>query len=212
LGNADAEEQVLIYQRTRALLPDLTLIVLEERLPQEVGFDVIYDLVDGRLVRRGADIPAAPAQPAVAAKPVEYVDEALRAVARSAIFADLPQATLRLLAASSEWRTVKAGDFVYQSGEPSAYVFVLVEGTAAIVRLMPDGEERHIVDLEPPEVIGDLELMAGTRRFSTIKARTDIRVLRIDGPMVMRLVAGNPALALKVIEAVGRRFTREDRG
>jgi len=212
LGNADGEEQALIYQRTRALLPDLTLIVLEERLPQAADFDVIYDLVDGRLTRRGAEVSAAPVQPVITtAKPAEYVDEALRAIARSAIFADLPQATLRLLAASSEWRTVKAGDFVYQSGEPSAYVFVLVEGTAAIVRLMPDGEERHVVDLEPPEVIGDLELMAGTRRFSTIRARTDIRVLRIDGPMVMRLVASNPALPLKVIEAVGRRFTQEDK-
>lgn len=212
LASSEPAQQAEIYRRTRELLPEMTLIVLEERLPDNATFDVIYDLVEGRLTPRG-DVPAmaavAQAQPHPAI-PVEHADEALRALTRNQVFADLPQASLRLLAASSVWRNVKAGDYIYRSGEPSSFVFVLVEGKAAIVRRMPGGEERHVVDLDPPEVIGDLELLAGTRRFSTIRAETDIRVLRIDGPVVMRLVASNPTLPMKVIQAVGRRFTRDD--
>lgn len=200
------EDQVAIYRRTRALLPDMTLIVLEERLNEPEMFDTVYDLVDGRLSER--DGRAAGPAKAEIAQDGEH-GAIMTVLVRSPIFADLPVQALRQIAAGSVWRVVKQGDFVFRSGESAEYVFLLAEGSAEMVRLMPGGELRHVVDMDPPEVIGDVELLAGTRRFSSVRAVSDCRFLRIDGPTILRLVSGDPRLPMKVIEAIGRRFTRD---
>ncbi|WP_370540532.1 cyclic nucleotide-binding domain-containing protein [Azospirillum sp. INR13] len=99
---------------------------------------------------------------------------------------------------------------MYRSGEQSEFVFVLAEGEAELVRLMPDNQPPlHIAYIKPPEVIGEVELLAGVRRFSTIRARTDLRLLRLDGAAMLRLLPSVPDLPMRVIQQIGKRLTSE---
>ncbi|WP_109108856.1 ABC transporter transmembrane domain-containing protein [Azospirillum sp. TSO35-2] len=209
LNSYDPEERTQIFQRMKELLPAMTLIVLEERIGEDPIFDTVYDLEDGRLVRRGQDGDAAE-DDYVPGEGDDTDESALRLLSRSTVFSDLPESVLRRLLTASEWRTVAAGEFIYRSGESSEFAFVLAEGEAELVRLMPGGQPPlHIAYIKPPEVFGDIELLSGGRRFSTIRARTDLRLLRLDGATVLRLLPSVPNLPLRVIQQVGRRLTSE---
>ena len=75
---------------------------------------------------------------------------------------------------------------------------------------MPDGQPPlHIAYIKPPEVIGELELLAGVRRFSSFRARTDLRLLRLDGATMLRLLSSAPDLPMRVIQQIGKRLTSE---
>ncbi|CAO3438649.1 ABC transporter transmembrane domain-containing protein [Azospirillum endophyticum] len=209
LNSYDPEERLRIFQRMKELLPTMTLIVLEERIADDPAFDALYDLEEGRLVRRGQN--GADHDEDTVPGDGEGTDEpALRLLSRSPVFSDLPETVLRRLLASSDWRTVAAGDFIYRSGEQSEFAFILAEGEVEQVRLMPDGQPPlHIAYIKPPEVIGELELLAGVRRFSSFRARTDLRLLRLDGPTMLRLLSAAPDLPMRVIQQIGKRLTSE---
>ncbi|MBP2302161.1 ABC transporter transmembrane domain-containing protein [Azospirillum picis] len=209
LNSYDPEERMRIFLRMKELLPTMTLIVLEERIGDNPAYDAIYDLEEGRLVRRGQQ-GAAPDEDTVAGEAGDTDEPALRLLSRSSVFSDLPERVLRRLLAGADWRNVAEGDFIYRSGEPSEFVFVLADGEAEQVRLMPDGQPPlHIAFIKPPEVFGELELLAGVRRFSTIRARTHLRLLRIDGATIQHLMPSVPDLPMRVIQQVGKRLTSE---
>lgn len=208
LNSYDQTEQMAIFKRMRDLLPEMKLIVLEERIEDDPAFDAIYDLEDGRLVRRGG--AAEDAEPEY--HDVQTDDEdavALRLLSRSTLFSDLPEAVLRRMLGSAVWRTVRAGDFIYRSGESSEFVFILAEGAVEQIRLMKEGDPLHLAYVRPTEAFGDVELLAGTRRFSTFRATTDARLLRLDGTTLMRMLPSIPSLPMRVIQQVGRRLTSE---
>lgn len=208
LNSYDPADRLDIIQRMKALLPTMTVIVLEDRLPDDARFDGLYDLEDGRLVRRGQSGGAAEADSAPDGSD-DADGMALRLLSRSTVFADLPESVLRRLLGGAEWRTVKPGGFIYRSGDVSEFVFVLAEGEAELVRLQPGRDPLHIADIKPPEVFGDLELLAGTRRFSTIRAKTGLRLLRLDGGTLLRILPSVPTLPMRVIQQIGRRLTSE---
>ncbi|WP_449233973.1 ABC transporter transmembrane domain-containing protein [Azospirillum doebereinerae] len=208
MNSYDPADRLDIIRRMKETLPDMTVIVLEDRLPDDAGFDCVYDLEEGRLVRRGQDDDAAEADSAPDGS--DDPDEtALRLLSRSTVFADLPESVLRRLLGGAEWRTVKPGDFIYRSGDVSEFVFVLAEGEAELVRLQAGRDPLHIAYIKPPEVFGDMELLAGTRRFSTIRAKTGLRLLRLDGTTLLRILPSVPSLPMRVIQQIGRRLTSE---
>ncbi|MBP2231525.1 putative ABC transport system ATP-binding protein [Azospirillum agricola] len=208
MNSYDPAERLEIFRRMKAALPTMTMIVLEDRIADDAAFDRVYDLEDGRLVPRGQDTDQDEDEGAPAGD--RGTDEAaLRLMSRSPLFADLPETILRRLLGSSEWRMVKAGDFIYRSGDTPEFVFVIAEGEAELVRLQPGREPLHIAYIKPPEVFGDMELLAGTRRFSTIRARTDLRLLRLDGTTLLRILPSVPSLPMRVIQQIGRRLTSE---
>lgn len=209
LNSYDPEERLRIFLRMKELLPAMTMIVLEERITDNPAFDAIYDLEDGRLVRRGQNGTEQP-EDTVPGEGEGADEPALRLLSRSPVFSDMPEAVLRRMLAASEWRTVSAGDFIYRSGEQSEFVFVLADGEAEQVRLMPDNQPPlHIAYIKPPEVIGEVELLAGVRRFSSIRARSDLRLLRLDGAAMLRLLPSAPELPMRVLQQIGKRLTSE---
>jgi putative ABC transport system ATP-binding protein len=183
-----------IYARTRQLLPDMTLIILEQRLPEDSIFDSVHYLREGRLV---SEIPS-----------VERGTAEESMIPGGSGRDDAAQTRLRL-AAESEWRVSPEGEYVFRSGEASEFLFILVEGQAELVSLRTKNKPLHLAYLSPPEIMGETELLAGTRRFSSVRAVTELRVLRINGTVMTRLAAEDPTLALKVLKVIGRRFTSE---
>jgi putative ABC transport system ATP-binding protein len=198
-----------IYARTRQLLPDMTLIILEQRLPEDSIFDSVHYLREGRLVSEIPSVERGTAEESMIPGGSGRDDAAQRAVALSPLLSDLPRQTRLRIAAESEWRVIPEGEYVFRSGEASEFLFILVEGQAELVSLRTKNKPLHLAYLSPPEIMGETELLAGTRRFSSVRAVTELRVLRINGTVMTRLAAEDPTLALKVLKVIGRRFTSE---
>jgi thioredoxin reductase (NADPH) len=102
-------------------------------------------------------------------------------------------------------RATVAGEVLFQAGEASDDLFVLLEGEAEVVRSdRPDDEP--VATFGPRGFIGELTLLTGQHRFLTARVTRAGRVLVIGSAELRRLMSALPALAETIFSAfVARR-------
>jgi thioredoxin reductase (NADPH) len=102
-------------------------------------------------------------------------------------------------------RTVAAGEALFEAGEASYELFVVLEGEVEVVRL--EGTEAvPIATYGPGGFVGELNLLTGQRRFLTARATRASVVLVVEQADFRRLMSLRPALAEVIFDAfVARR-------
>ena len=86
-----------------------------------------------------------------------------------------------------------AGQLLFEAGESSYDLFVVLEGEVEIVR--SDATDVPLFVFGPGNFIGELNLLTGQRRFLTARVSKAGRVLVIAQPEFRRLMSLRPALA-----------------
>lgn len=97
---------------------------------------------------------------------------------------------------------VSAGSNLMVEGAIGREAFVLVTGTASVVR---DGAT--IATIRPGEIVGEIALLSGTTRTATVVADTDITVYALSPSEFASLLARCPQLERRVAAAAVRRLT-----
>jgi MFS family permease len=105
----------------------------------------------------------------------------LELLGRTSIFAPLPYAALRRLAASLGERRADAGEELVRQGDAGDVVYVIAEGRVSV-----DQDGKVIRDLGPDDVFGELALILDVPRTATVTATE---------PVVLRTLAREPFLA-----------------
>lgn len=90
-----------------------------------------------------------------------------------------------------------------RAGEPAASLYVLAAGRAKAFTVGADGKEVIHSLLAPGDLFGTHALLGRTDHSSSVKALTDICVLRIDSPTLRGLLRRFPDVALRVIDELG---------
>ena len=93
--------------------------------------------------------------------PARAEAELQRALARSALFEDLDAAALRELAALARRRHGLAGAPICIEGESDGSLFIIATGRVRISAGSSDGDERHLNELGPGDLIGEIALLDG---------------------------------------------------
>lgn len=121
---------------------------------------------------------------------------------------DRPAATT-LLAFADEV-ALHAGDVVIGQGERDASLFILTEGSLAVI--VDDGEhQRTAVTIEPYALVGEQSFIDGEPRTATVIARTDAVVHRLTAAAFERVRAERPDLACALLVDVARTLSRRCR-
>lgn len=98
-----------------------------------------------------------------------------------------------------------------EEGETGEFIFFLVDGQVSVVASSDDGEEHELATVKAPAVIGELEALTGERRSASVRARADVRALRLDFEDLRRgLQHGDPAmlrLFLHIAQVIAHRLT-----
>ncbi len=98
-------------------------------------------------------------------------------------------------------RATQAGDLLFQAGEASYDLFVVLEGEVQVVR--PDGaDEVVLAEFGPGSFVGELTLLTGQRRFLTGRVSRPGRVLVIVQAQLRRLMSVRPALSETIFNAL----------
>jgi thioredoxin reductase (NADPH) len=105
------------------------------------------------------------------------------------------------LAAFGAEQEVSEGDVLFEAGEASADLFVILEGEAEVVRSGGDGDV-VVAEFEPGMFVGELNLLTGQRRFLTARITRAGRVLVIAEAEFRRLMSVRPALAEIIFRAL----------
>ncbi len=110
-------------------------------------------------------------------------------------------------------RATEAGDLLFQAGEASYDLFVVLEGGVQVVRC--DGSDEVVVaEFGPGGFVGELTLLTGQRRFLTGRVSRPGRVLVIEQKEFRRLMSLRPALGEVIFSALvaRREFLRSGQG
>jgi CRP/FNR family transcriptional regulator, cyclic AMP receptor protein len=125
---------------------------------------------------------------------------------RADVFAKLPLFTgcsrrdLRKIAAIADELDFIEGKVLTRQGVSGREFFVLLEGTAVVVR---DG--KTLTTLGPGDFFGELALLSDRPRSATVTTTSPVEALILTKPNFKRLLRENPGISVKVLEAVAER-------
>lgn len=100
----------------------------------------------------------------------EYLARALPSMSTD----ELSQTTQQLSKA-----TFSTGETVIAQGDQAESFYILTKGSADVVRVDADGQERLVKSLEAGQFFGEMGLMNGELRNATVRASSDIEVLEL---------------------------------
>ena len=86
------------------------------------------------------------------------------------------------------------GDVITRQGAEAHWLYILIDGFAEVL-LEKEGESLKISELGPGSVFGEMGLMTGERRASTVVARTDVECFRLDKESFTTILKARPELA-----------------
>ncbi len=116
-------------------------------------------------------------------------------------FPVLRASELSEIAAFGNEQPTGAGQLLFQAGEASYDLFVLLEGEAEVVRF-DDADAVVIAAYGPGGFVGELNLLTGQRRSVTCRVTVAGRVLVIAEAEFRRLMSVRPALAETIFNAL----------
>lgn len=102
--------------------------------------------------------------------------------------------------------TRKKGQILYSPGETKEVLFFLKKGAVHLYHLSAEGKKLVIATLGPNTFFGEMSLV-GQRMYDTFAEITEDSILCImTREEVMRLLSMKPAIAMNLVEILGRRL------
>jgi len=119
-------------------------------------------------------------------------------------FGGLDPAKLKLLAFTSRALKFGPGEDLMRVGDPADSAYVIIEGEVEIIGKTSTGEFLIGV-LGDHSLIGEMGVITNAPRGTTVRAKGEVRALRIAGDVFLRLLTDNPGCALHVMRDLSGR-------
>ncbi|MCF4167332.1 cyclic nucleotide-binding domain-containing protein [Zavarzinia compransoris] len=116
--------------------------------------------------------------------------------------------SMRLLACLSDRVRLSTGETLCHGGDPSDAVYIVLNGDVEFVREGGDGLQRFGVD-GPGAVIGEVGVLCDAERSLTVRAVSDLELLRLDRDSFFRLMHDKPDFSLAVARNLAMRLRTE---
>jgi CRP-like cAMP-binding protein len=147
------------------------------------------------------------------------LDDHIRILSGVGLFAGFTREQLRLLAFGAEAMALPAGRKLYREDDDADSAYVVMRGKIKLFR-ENEGEPVDVGIAEAGSTLGEMALIADSRRLTSAEAATDAEVLRINRSMFRRILEEYPETAealrdriiedlqalIRKIEAVGERL------
>jgi voltage-gated potassium channel len=118
------------------------------------------------------------------------------------LFAGVPKRHIRKIAALTREGRFRVGTAIVTEGERADDFFLLLEGRASILR--PHGLAP--VEIGPGSYFGEIALIDGDVRSATVMADTDVLCLRLSRRPFLKMIRGEPEVALALLRELARRI------
>jgi CRP/FNR family cyclic AMP-dependent transcriptional regulator len=128
-------------------------------------------------------------------------DDVVPALARSPLFAGIPDKELRQIAATFDDETYLPEHGVLHESRSGLEFFFILDGTATV-----EVDGAAIAQLGPGDFFGEVSALDGGPRTATIRARTMLRCLVLANGTFREFLMGHPRVAVNLIPELVRRF------
>lgn len=133
------------------------------------------------------------------------LDDDIRVLSRVELFADLTQEQLRLLAFGAENMKVAAGRDLFREGHLADSAFLIVRGSVELYRER-DGARMTVARVSDGAILGELALIAETRRVTGAMAATDCELIRLNRKLFRRILEEYPETAAALYRRIAANF------
>lgn len=117
------------------------------------------------------------------------------------LFAGLSKRQIRRLAKGSAVYEYKPGRALVKEGSQGHTLFVLLEGTARVVR-----KGRTLRRLNAPEVFGEIAALDHRPRTATVLAETPVQCVALHREELRAMVRDEPAVAWHLLQTLAERL------
>lgn len=124
---------------------------------------------------------------------------------RVPFFGDFNPDQLRLLAFGAETRIYRAKQVLFRQGDLADSGFVLIEGQVRMT-ISQDGMDVDTQTLGVGSLIGEMALLAETRRSAMATATEDVRAIQIRRVLFRRVMDEYPQLAARIHDRLATRL------
>jgi CRP-like cAMP-binding protein len=130
----------------------------------------------------------------------------LTTLAEVPLFEGLSKRHLRRIAKLARVRRFAAGSTMVRTGDPGRSFYVLLDGTAKVIRVT--GRPRR---LGAGDFFGEMALLDGAPRSAAVVADSEVLALTIDRPGFTKLLRAEPALAQALLGTLAARLRAAER-
>jgi ABC-type bacteriocin/lantibiotic exporter with double-glycine peptidase domain/CRP-like cAMP-binding protein len=123
---------------------------------------------------------------------VDAADDAIRILDELPAFSAMPQEIRSLVAAAFEPVSYEFGNVIVGEGDDADAFYVLVSGTARVVKQAGTGEEVPLSLLRRGDSFGEMGLLDESTRVATVRASGPVQALRLDRGVFRALTHRRP--------------------
>ena len=120
------------------------------------------------------------------------------------LFQELEPSRLKLLAFTSEMINFQDGEVLFKAGDAGDCAYVIMEGEVEIVSSVD--EAAVVAVLRINQIFGELALLNDEPRSATLRAKGDLKVMKISESMFMELIRESPGLAMNVLRQLSQKL------
>ncbi len=129
-------------------------------------------------------------------------------------FEQLSVRELRQVSTIVHKRDYKIGEYIFYQGDPGLGMYMIEDGTVAIVFVDEHQNQKEIALLKEGDFFGELALLDEGPRSACAIARTPCKMIGFFRPDLFELIRKYPSLGLKIVlklaEMVGERLRNTD--
>jgi NTE family protein len=131
-------------------------------------------------------------------------DELVRSIKSCKIFASLDPDSDVFTAIIAQFTAVKlnAGEVVFNQGDPSHFLFILVSGKLAAILSTPDAKPKVVGHILPVEPVGEMGALSGDPRSLTVKVVEDSQLLKLPSETFKKLCRQYPGILYEALHPV----------
>jgi len=197
LVGQDAETQARIRHQLSKLLPETTQIYISDSFADPQDFDMHVEIKNGHL--GGVET----------SEQFELEDPAsndlrrkLQIIARNDLFSNLDRRNQRLLAFAAQWYTAEKGQRIFSAGDRADAAYLCLSGKAELGNTDDTGRWRHVTDVEPGRLIGDLSIILDDPRQLDLRAIEEVKFLRIGAEQFRSVIERDQVVLLSLLRTV----------
>ena len=131
------------------------------------------------------------------------MDDAGRLLRDTTLFAGIDAATGDELAKRLVRRTYRRGQPLFHQGDPGDSLYVLVDGSVAVVVTSENGDRMTLTTLHAPDVLGEIALLDGGSRSASAEAVEETTALTLSRAAFLELMKEQPTLVDQLLHSLG---------
>ncbi len=136
----------------------------------------------------------------------------LAALEKVELFNTLSREELGTIAERLAYAPFAQGEILTRQGAVAHWLYILTEGQVDVFLETPEGEKRWISTLREGSFFGEMGLMTGSPRASTVVARSNVECYRLDKASFEGILHSRPSLAEEISKVLATRaLEREHR-